>query len=260
MVDAHLASVSAADDAAFNALRDLSGVLHDKEATGIVGGHMVSLLTAAFPSPGFVPRRTNDADGGVPKALASSGEIHDRLLALDYEPAGGNRYIRERTDGTEQALDILVPNLDVRLGAETIGGRRFDSMPGLGLALANRLSVDVFATLSSGEELQFSTHVPSVEGAVILKAYAWSGRLALKDAVDLHNLFRIIESHGSDTVGGWRLDEALPVGARAHTSRILHNLARNWEARPPKVTFDSRQLVSSIRTRVAPPREVRRRD
>ncbi len=251
MVSAHLVSVSAADDAAFVALRDLSAVLQNEEETGIVGGHMVSLLTAALPSPGFVPRRTNDADGGIPKALASSGAVHDRLLALGYEPLGGNRYVR--TGGGEQALDILVPNLEVRLGTETLGGRRFDSMPGLGMALAARLPIDVFATLSSGEELQFSTHVPSVEGAVILKAYAWAGRHAPKDAVDLHNLFRIVESHDAAAIGGWRLDGSPPVGARAHTSRTLHNLARSWEARPPKVPFDYRQLVRSIRTRVAPP-------
>ena len=253
MVDAYLVSVSAADDAAFVALRDLSEALGDEAETGIIGGHMVSLLTAAFPSPGFVARRTNDADGGIPRALATSGEVHGRVIAQGYRSAGGNRYVRGADAEPAQILDILVPNVDTRLRTETLGDREFDSMPGLGVALATRLRIDVVATLSTGEELQFTAYVPSVEGAVILKTYAWSGRRAPKDAVDLHSLFRIVESHPVDVIGGWRLDEASPVGARRDTSRTLHALARNWEAHPPNVTFDYRRLVESVRRRVAPP-------
>ncbi|MGB3376465.1 MAG: hypothetical protein WBA87_15165 [Microbacterium sp.] len=253
MADAFLVSASAADDTAFIALRDLSEVLGDEEETGIIGGHMVSLLTASFPSPGCVPRRTNDADGGIPKALARSGEVHDRLLAHDYLPTSSNRYVHKSGDGTQQILDLLVPSLATRLGKETLGSREFDSMPGLGVALARRLRIAVEATLSTGEELRFTAHVPSVEGAIVLKAYAWAGRRARKDAIDLHSLFRIVESHDADVIGGWRLDEAPPVGSRLDTSRTLHDLARNWEARPPRATFDYLQLVSSIRTHVAAP-------
>lgn len=252
MVDAHLISTTAADDAAFLALRDLAAVLGDEQGTGIIGGQMVSLLMAGFPSPGFIPRRTNDADGGVPRAFAASGAVHERLLACGYQPSNGNRYTRFSGDA-ELALDILVPNLDVRLGTETLGGRRFDSMPGLGVTLATRLDIDVFATLSSGEEMQFTAHVPTLEGAIILKAYAWAGRHAHKDALDLYSLFRIGESHDIDVLGGWRLDETPPVGARRDAGRILHKLARTWEAQPPKGSFDHRLLVVSIRTRVALP-------
>lgn len=253
MVEANLGSVSAADDAAFLALRDLCEVLGAEEDTGIIGGHMVSLLAASFPSPGFVPRRTNDADGGIPTALARTGKVHERLVERGYRPAGGNRYMREGSDGTERMLDILVPNLGIRIGAQTLGGRQFDSMPGLGVALARPLRVDVIATLSTREELQFAAQVPPVEGAIILKAYAWRGRRALKDAVDLHNLFRIVESHDTDSLGGWRLDESPPKGSRRDASRSLYDFARSWEARPPKVPFDYRQLIASIRTRVARP-------
>lgn len=253
MDDTYLVSVSAADDGAFLALRDLSEVLGTEDATAIIGGHMVTLLTARFPSPGFVARRTNDADGGIPKALARSGHIHEQLTARGYRPSGGNRYVRKSGDGTEQTLDLLVPNLDTRLGTEILGDRQFDSMPGLNLALSRRLSINVIATLSTGEELQFMTHVPSVGGAIILKAYAWAGRLAQKDATDLHSLFRIVESHDIRQIGGWRLDETPPMGSRRDASRILHDLARNWEARRPKATFDYKQLIASIRTRVAEP-------
>lgn len=253
MIEAHLVSASAADDAAFAALHDLSEALRDEEETAIIGGHMVSLLTAAFPSPGFVPRRTNDADGGIPKALARSGDVHERLVTRGYRPANSNRYVRATGSGGEQSLDLLVPNLTTRLGTETLGDRQFDSMPGLGIALAKRLRIDVEATLNAGEVLRFNTHVPTVECAIILKAYAWAGRRAQKDAIDLHSLFRIVESHDAGAIGGWQLNEAPPRGTRLDTSRTLHTLARNWESRPPKVTFDYRQLISSIRIRVAAP-------
>lgn len=253
MVDAYLISASAADDAAFVALRDLSEALGDDDETGIIGGHMVSLLTAAFPSPGFVARRTNDADGGIPLALARSGEVHERLIARGYSPTNSNRYARSAADGTEQILDVLVPNLETRLRPTTLGDRHFDSMPGLGIALSSRLRLDVVATLSTGVELRFASRVPSVEGAVILKSYAWAGRRAPKDSVDLHSLFRVVESHDVDAIGGWRLDEPELTGARRDTSRTLHHLARKWEARPPAARFDYRQLIASIRTRVTPP-------
>lgn len=214
---------------------------------------MVSLLAACFPSPGFIARRTNDADGGIPMALARSGAVHEQLLARGYRPAGGNRYARETDNSAEQLLDILVPNLGRRLGTETLGGRQFDSMPGLGVALATRLRVDVSATLSDDRELQFTSFVPSVEGAISLKAYAWAGRRAQKDAIDLHSLFRIVEHHNPDIIGGWRLDASPPIGTALDTSRTLHDLARNWEARPPLVTFDYRHLIASIRTRVVKP-------
>lgn len=253
MTDAYLISTSAADDAAFVALRDLSEVLGDDDETGIIGGHMVSLLAAAFPSPDFVARRTNDADGGIPLALARSGEVHERLIARGYIPTNSNRYSRRAADGTEQILDVLVPNLETRLRPTTLGDRQFDSMPGLGVALSRRLRLDVVASLSTGEKLPFVSHVPSVEGAVILKSYAWAGRRAQKDGVDLHNLFRIVEFHDVHAIAGWRLDEPVLTGARRDTSRTMHDLARNWEARPPSVRFDYRQLIASIRTRVTPP-------
>jgi hypothetical protein len=111
MVEAFLVAVSAADDAAFLALRDLSETLGDEEDTGIIGGHMVSLLTAGFPSPGLVARRTNDADGGIPKALARSGEIHERLLARGYRPTNSNRYVRESASARSRPWTSSCPAL-----------------------------------------------------------------------------------------------------------------------------------------------------
>lgn len=46
---AHLIATSATDDAAFEALIDLSGVIAGHDETAIIGGHMVTVLGAAFP-------------------------------------------------------------------------------------------------------------------------------------------------------------------------------------------------------------------
>jgi len=254
MPDTYLVSRTVADDAAFLALADLSQVLDGEEESGIIGGQMVSMLCARFPSPGSVMRRTGDADGGIPRALASTSIAHDRLIALGYAPTNSNRYERPGAGDTTLTVDLLVPNLETRLREETLGGRRFDSMPGLGVALARPLSLEVSATLSNDEEMLFTTKVPSVEGAIMLKAYAWRNRHAMKDGIDLHSLFRIVEAHPLEDIGGWQLDEAPARGARRDVGQILHPFADGWEAQPPhKVSFDYRQVIASIRTRVARP-------
>ena len=253
MPDTYIVSRTAADDAAFLALADLSQVLDGEDESGIIGGQMVSLLCARFPSPGSVARRTGDADGGIPLALARTSATHDRLIALGYTPTNSNRYERKGPEDITLAVDLLVPNLDIRLRQETLGGRSYDSMPGLGIALARPLVLGVSVTLSNDDELLFMTRVPSVEGAIILKAYAWRDRRARKDEVDLHSLFRIVEAHPVEDIGGWRLHEVPPQGARRDAGRILHPFADSWEARPPKVPFDYRQVVASIRSRVARP-------
>lgn len=254
MPDTYLVSRTAADDAAFLALADLSQVLDGEQESGIIGGQMVSMLCARFPSPGSVMRRTGDADGGIPRALARTNTAHDRLTALGYTPAHSNRYERAGAGDTILTVDLLVPNLDTRLREETLGGRRFDSMPGLGIALAHPLSLDVSVTLSDDDEMLFTAKVPSVEGAIMLKAYAWKNRHAMKDAIDLHSLFRIVEAHAFEDIGGWQLDEAPARGARRDVGQILHTFADGWEAQPPqKISFDYRQVIASIRTRVERP-------
>lgn len=252
-VDTFLVSGSRADDMAYLALADLAEVLSGAAGAGVIGGHMVAALCARFPSPGFIHRSTGDADGGIPTALASTGETHERLVELGYSPTNGNRYERPNGESENEALaiDLLVPTVASRFGVDTHGGRQFDTMPGLGLAMAHSLRLSISATLTDGTERMFEIDVPGVEGAIILKTYAWAGRRAKKDAIDLHSLFRITDHHAPESFGGWRLNESPPQGSRRDTSRTLHTLADNWEAHRPDVAFDHRQLISSIRRRVA---------
>lgn len=253
MADAYLVSRTAGEDASFRALADLTAALDGKEDTGIIGGQMVSILCARFPSPGTVERRTNDADGGVPAAFAASGAPHDRLVEDGYEAKDGNRYELADGNGATRTVDLLVPTHTAQFSSKVLGGRGFDAMPGLDIALARPLEVRLNITFSDEEEVEFVVGVPGVEGAVILKAYAWASRLATKDVVDLHSLFRIVDAHDRETVGGWRLDEAELRGTRLDAARILHSIADGWEASAPNVPFEPRVLVAGIRRHVTHP-------
>ncbi|WP_146236692.1 hypothetical protein [Curtobacterium sp. MCBD17_030] len=80
----HLVAKMKTGDAAYIALEDLSTVLAGHSEARIIGGHMVSLTTTAFPTPRLTPRRTGDVDAGIPVELASSNALHDALLGLGY--------------------------------------------------------------------------------------------------------------------------------------------------------------------------------
>ncbi len=129
-------------------------------------------------------------------------------------------------------------------------------MPGLSLALNDRLLVTVALTFQDGTERTADVLVPGIEGAIILKALAWGDRPgAQKDALDLSNLFAILEHHDVAVLGEqWRLDEAVLSGHRLTAATALHRLADSWDSRPPTLPVDPRALVSRIRRRVTAPR------
>lgn len=249
---AHLVAAGPEDEAAIESLRDIAGILEAHHDTVIVGGHMVSVLAAAFPSEGVLERRTGDADAGIPVELASSGRIHDALIALGYAGATGNRYVKERSPDPKPTIDLLIPSRDGRFRPQVVGGRAFDAAPGLALALHRSLPVNVHATTRHLGAVSFGLSVPSVEIAVILKAYGWSDRLAQKDVVDLSNLLHILDRHGADAVGGWRLNRPALTGARLDAARRLHRLAGMAEiGRLRRSAIDPRKLVVLIRRHVS---------
>lgn len=251
MTEVFLVAASTEEDAALVALRDISQILVDQDEGCIIGGHMTSILTARYPSQGFVDRRTGDADAGIPLQLAQSGSVHEALLHLGYEAQSGNRYLLPGS-GPRPTIDVLVPSWSSTFESSEHGGRAFDAMPGLPLALTSPLVLDVLATMQDRSEQRFATRVPTVESAVVLKANAWASRMSQRDGVDLHNLMCIVRA--GHEIGSWRLDEPGLTGARMDAARHLHSLADAWETRPPNVMFDSRLLVANVRryvTRVA---------
>src|SRR5690625_4625239 len=98
-------STSRADDQAFLALEDVARLTEDLEDTQVVGGLMAMLLTQAFPTKGFVQRRTANVDTAISVKIAHSGDLHDRLEAAGYIAERGNRYVCE-----DKIIDLLVPS------------------------------------------------------------------------------------------------------------------------------------------------------
>lgn len=252
---AHVVATTATDDAAYIALVDLSALLAGRDETMVIGGHMVSLICAAFPSPGLVERRTGDADAGIPIELAATGELHNELLALGYTNDGSaNRYIKGEQD-PQPTIDLLIPSHTGKFGDDRKGGRAFNTMPGLPLAMNPRLAIDVHITYRDGSEHSAVVMVPGIEAAVVLKAIAWRDRRleTEKDAVDLSNLFAVLDAHGADALSGWALDRDGLEATRRDAAASLHQLADTWEAKAPKARVDARALVSRIRTYVTRP-------
>lgn len=68
--------------------------------------------------------------------------------------------------------------------------------------------------------------VPTVEVAVVLKAYATTSREAPKDYEDLFNLLSIAYAHREDVeaIGGWRLNQE-SRGSRGDAAGILRSIA-----------------------------------
>lgn len=252
MRTAHLVAAGAEDDAAIESLSDIARLLARFDEVVVIGGHMVSILAAAYPSPGFVERRTADSDAGVPVELATTGELHDALSAAGYVAQSGNRYVKSAKAEPPPTIDLLVPSLNGRFHTDELGGRGFDAAPGLTIALAAATPMRVVANRLAGEEVTFEVKVPTVEAAVVLKAHSWASRHAQKDVIDLNNLLSIVDHHSTASIGAWRLGEHDLIGSRRDAARHLHRLAGLAEAnRLPRSRVDPRQLVVLIRRHVS---------
>jgi hypothetical protein len=231
---AELVATSRADELALRALAEIVEVTREEDVR-IVGGQMAALLLAAFPVAGITARRTRDADTAITTELAGSGVLHNRLIARGWTATSGNSYVRSppelaaphhSTPGLQ--VDLLVPSLDSRFRSSRHGGRAFDSAPGLAPALAAEpIELETGVTLLDGTLLEFITRVPTVELAVVIKAYAYASRHMDRDAEDIYRLLEIVDAHPSDTMGGWRLNEPGLRGSRRDAAVRLRELARH---------------------------------
>ncbi|MDQ3452996.1 MAG: hypothetical protein M3493_09935 [Actinomycetota bacterium] len=88
-----LNSASREEDAALEALADLSQIVPDWDRCGVVGGHMVTVHVALA---GTVTdhRPTGDADLAAPVAVLADEGFAERLERLGYEPVDGSRLAR----------------------------------------------------------------------------------------------------------------------------------------------------------------------
>lgn len=219
-----LVAVSRADDLSYRSLADAIAVTDGVNAR-VVGGHMVSLLLTAFPVHGVLERRTRDSDVAVETQIAAEGVLHAELTARGYTGRRGNQYERDDDVGPPRQIDLLIPSPDSSFRRQELGGRGFDSAPGLLLALnAAPIVLECGASLLDGSRLEFTARVPSVEVALVLKSITYDQRAESRDLQDLIALLEIAAQHPHDRIGGWALDSSGLTATRAQAAAILRRL------------------------------------
>ncbi|MFC6015220.1 hypothetical protein ACFP2T_03300 [Plantactinospora solaniradicis] len=189
-------STSRASDAGYLTLADLSAIAAELEIDyRIVGGHMVTLLVAAYGVTDQVPmRETADADFAALPAVIADPRLPAALTNHGYLPQGAaNRFVRGHADAygpLELVVDILAPSyLGTLVPNQRYGDLVVDEVPGLLLALSRPgTAVDLRVRLASGGDLAMRLALPDLSSALCLKALAYRGRFAAKDATDLWRL------------------------------------------------------------------------
>ena len=146
-----------------------------------------------------------------------------------------------------------MPSYDGRFRARPFGGRQFDTVPGLSLALAAEpIVIDAGATLRDGSLLEFTVRVPTVEVAVALKAYAYSSRLQDRDVEDVYRLLEITDAYPATEIGGWKLHDSALIASRRDAAAHLHALARQTR-RLRSADVPAARLAALIAAHVARP-------
>jgi hypothetical protein len=220
-------SISQASDLGYRALADLAAAAEGLDYR-VVGGHMVQLLMYVYPCELAVRRGTSDADAGIDGLTAAGLELHHQLLARDYRATAGSHYVK----GDDEELievDLLVPRT-LNQRTEELGGRVFDAIPGLALALnQDPIDLSVLVRLLAGDELQFSVPIPGIEVALMMKALAMQTRSAKKDLTDLCSLLEMAHLHRASL--NWKLDnpEAVAKGHRRDGARALYQIVDEVE-------------------------------
>jgi hypothetical protein len=191
-----LMSTSRAADAGFLTLADLSTIAADLAVDyRIVGGHMVTLLVAAHGVADQVPmRETADADFAALPQVVADPRLPAALTQRGYRcQEAANRFVRGHDDAYGQldlVVDILAPSYQGRLVPNQRHGELVvDEVPGLMLALHRPVALlDLRVQLTGRQQLAMRLALPDLASALCLKALAYRGRYAAKDAVDLWRL------------------------------------------------------------------------
>ena len=191
-----LISTSRAADAGYLALADLADIAATMNVEyRIVGGHMVTLLVAASNPGNRLPvRETLDADFGALPEVVGDPRLVQALHERDYSTSGAaNRFVRRCTDAygaLDLVIDILAPSYEGMLrSSQQHGDLVVDEIPGLAFAMSRRpIAVDLDTRLTGGRNLHMRLVIPDLTSAICIKAFAYRGRYADKDAVDLWRL------------------------------------------------------------------------
>lgn len=120
-----------------------------------------------------------------------------------------------------------MPSLDARFRPALHGGRAFDSAPGLAPALASEpIQIAARIRLLGNTTMEIVARVPTVEIALVIKAFAYASRGVDRDIEDIYRLLEIVDAYPAEAIGGWRLDELDLRGSRRDAAIHLHELGR----------------------------------
>lgn len=204
-----LLSTSRAGDAGYLAAADLADIADELVVDyRLIGGNAVSLLTWVHGVQDATPgRETADADFGADGRVIGDPRLPEALTARGYAPQRSNRFYRTITDARgdlELVIDLLAPSFAGELvNSQRYGNLYVDEVPGLALAIQRPATlVEVRVSLSGGDTLETTLRLPDVVAALILKAYAFRGRYADRDALDIWRLLEAARAAGV-TIESW---------------------------------------------------------
>jgi len=243
-----LASTSRAADAGFLSLADVSVIATNLGIDyRIVGGHMVTLLVAAYGVSDQVPmRETADADFAALPEVVADPRLPTELTQHGYlRREDANRFVRGYGDEhgpLDLVVDVLAPSYRGKLVPNQRHGELVvDEIPGLALALHRPATlVDVRVQLTSRVALAMRLALPELPAALCLKALAYRGRFAAKDAVGLWRLLTAAHAAGLR-------EETWPGGV---TGRKAADVLHHFFGAPSGTGLKQVSSVRADRTRV----------
>ncbi len=164
---------------------------------------MVTLLVALHGVSDQVPlRETADADFAAMPTVVADPRLPAALLERGYRSReAANRFVREVEDSYGRlslVIDILAPSYrGVLVPNQRHGDLVVDEVPGLVLALNRPAeSLDVRIQLTGGQGIDLRVALPDATSALCLKALAYLGRFAAKDAIDIWRLMNATYAAG----------------------------------------------------------------
>lgn len=242
-----LVSGSLASDAAHLASRDIAAVADDLRVDyRLVGGNAVTLLTYVHHVDAAVPlRETADADLGAHLEVLGEPALLEAMTGLGYTQREGNRFVRHAASPggpLELAVDVLAPSRTGRLETnQPVGALVVDAVPGLPLALRMPATwAHVTVTLTAAETLTYTVALPHVLAMLAMKAHAFAGRMATRDAVDIWRLLEAAHAAGYGPVD-W------PRGA---STSDTHTLLRRHFTLPSSAGMNALRSTSADQARV----------
>jgi hypothetical protein len=236
-----LGAASVADDLGYVALTDLARALGGlTEDYRVIGGHMVTVLSARWRLGDELYRETGDVDLGIPPIVARDRNLVGRLKDLNYLQIAGNRFARGLSDipagmkeggnsGDPEALiDVLIPAYTSRARENVqVGEDLFTTeVPGLQLALARPpVTITLELRRLNGEMLHCELPFADEVSALVLKGLAT--RVRSKDT-DITDIWRCLEIAFAAGIG----PENFANGIRAESAELIRSLFTSRHSAP----------------------------